>query len=156
MPLDVASFQKENLKPVQTVEGTGRGHTLSMEVSIFYGDSKSEFDLLVERQTLWCGKVEEGGNEGKVNFKPGGGNHQGRKLRSGQVEQGRRGREVGLAHWWRFAYFHDLFILILSFSDIKREKTIVNITSFDKESLKKTETVEKMALPTADDIQAEK
>ena len=33
---------------------------------------------------------------------------------------------------------------------------MVNISQFDKESLKKTETVEKVTLPTADDIKAEK
>lgn len=32
---------------------------------------------------------------------------------------------------------------------------MVNITTFDKEKLKPTETVEKVALPTADDIKNE-
>ena len=39
--------------------------------------------------------------------------------------------------------------------EIKREKTMVNITTFDKEKLKPTETVEKVTLPTADDIKNE-
>ena len=44
---------------------------------------------------------------------------------------------------------------IMMFLEIKREKTMVNITTFDKEKLKPTETVEKVTLPTADDIKNE-
>ena len=41
-------------------------------------------------------------------------------------------------------------------SDIKREKTMVNIATFDKTGLNKTETVEKNRLPSAEEINAEK
>ena len=49
VPLDAASFQKENLKPVQTVQGTASGHALSMMVS----------DLVDKnRQKLKISKIE--------------------------------------------------------------------------------------------------
>merc|ERR1712235_51662 len=46
-------------------------------------------------------------------------------------------------------------IVLPTDDEIKREKTMVNITTFDKEQLKPTETVEKVTLPTADDIKNE-
>ena len=54
-----------------------------------------------------------------------------------------------------YPLYRTLPVSLINNLEIKREKTMVNITTFDKEQLKPTETVEKVTLPTADDIKNE-